>query len=186
MTLKEGIKHSIRFHQSPLRSGLCLKCKNIFWATKTFATTCCKSCRPNRIIGKNLRCTFCNKVRWVKPWELKKLKHHFCSQKCSGDFFTGKNNQKYKGGSFCKGYRVICVRDRYIRQHRYVMELKLGRKLRPYEQVHHKNGRRSDNRLKNLELWATYQPCGQRVKDLINFVCKNYREDAISHLGIPS
>ena len=54
------------------------------------------------------------------------------------------------------------------------MEQHLGRRVRAYETVHHRNGVRHDNRLSNLELWAKPHPPGQRVADLVAWVVREY------------
>jgi hypothetical protein len=73
----------------------------------------------------------------------------------------------FRNGVDSEGYRRIQVNGRKVKEHRHVMEQKIGRKLLPGENVHHLNGIRHDNRSENLELWVTSQTCGQRASDLL-------------------
>jgi hypothetical protein len=64
--------------------------------------------------------------------------------------------------------------SKVIPEHHLVMEISRGRRLHPWENVHHKNGRVEDNSLSNLELWCKPQPAGQRVEDLLNWLVSSY------------
>jgi hypothetical protein len=74
------------------------------------------------------------------------------------------------------GYEYVKYNKKRRPFHQVVWEAHNGRRVRPFENVHHLNGIRDDNRIENLELWTKPQPCGQRPEDLVAWVHEHYRE----------
>jgi len=105
----------------------------------------------------SVKCPICDKKLNLKPSVAKKF--ITCSHKCF--YKTGRHGPNWKGGRYTSndGYILVyspnhprATKDKYVCEHRLVMEKYIGRILEKTEVVHHINGKRSDNRIANLRL----------------------------------
>lgn len=144
----------------------CVDCGKPRWAQLSYGIALSQYCRS--CAGKGER-----SHQW-KGGQIEKL-----CERCGKLFYIYKSIEKSGGGRFCSsfcanskrdgrrktsdGYFEILVpydsffypmasKQRCILEHRLIMAKHLGRCLQNWEQVHHKNGIRDDNRIENLEL----------------------------------
>ena len=67
----------------------------------------------------------------------------------------------------------------YVLEHRLHMESHLGRNLLPNEVVHHRNGKKDDNRIDNLEL---FESNGEHLRQTLKGQCPEWTPDGIRRL----
>jgi hypothetical protein len=138
----------------------CIKCHKIYKASSRHRL--CPSCRKQKY--KN-NCTKCGKLKQ------RKSKQCALCLSISKQYPYSKKKHISTDGYVYVYYKNHPYADKAgrIYEHRLIMEKKIGRYLFPFENVHHKNGIRLDNRIENLELWTKVQPTGARVKDIVKW-----------------
>ena len=82
---------------------------------------------------------------------------HYCCKRCSWDNNGGSNRKPESWWMNSKGYIEGKIwlpdgKQRRVKQHRWIIECQIGRRLNPQEDIHHLNGIKSDNRVENLQL----------------------------------
>jgi len=149
--------HASKISNKTRRNGsmvACETCKKLsYYSTsaiskgkKHYCSTKCKK------TGSFFKCTVCKKEFYVRAYRVRTGKVKYCSRSCLAkdllpkyaEFAFKPINKPYHK------YKSIRIDGKQIREHRYIMEKYLGRKLEGREHVHHINNDPSDNRLENL------------------------------------
>lgn len=104
-------------------------------------------------------------------YDLPRLRRGDASQMEKNHFWKGGRIRDKSGYVLIKATHPHANSQGYVREHKLVMEQHLGRYLKPGEVVHHKNGKRSDNRIENLEL---FQQNGEHLKAELTGRCPKW------------
>jgi hypothetical protein len=131
---------------------VCLYCKGDFPTRVCAPATYCSKVCSNRDVDNPSRPNRGGKLKTLNPPRERRTRYK------DAHGYISCYQPDHPAGKKSKGF---------VKEHRLVMEEYLGRYLTKDETVHHRNGIRDDNRIENLELWASKHHSGQRVEDLV-------------------
>lgn len=146
----------------------CITCFNKFIVTQDRQFFCSHICQaknaikkanlkkiPKNKTGQFLSCSHCKTQYYVQLYRLKNGNSKYCSRSCLAKCHLKKYIEIHGFKKLYRPkriYKYIIVSGKRVREHRWIIENKMGRKLEKWEHVHHINGNGLDNRIENLQL----------------------------------
>ena len=126
----------------------CSNCGNEFFYSGSHATRnqkffCCYDCYiESKTKKKAITCDWCGGVFLKKSSDIDRTEHNFCCPECCLSF-------RHKQGEFAWNHRINGET-----LHRKVAESKIGRKLFPWDEVHHIDGNHFNNSPANISVMS--------------------------------
>ncbi|MBR4419672.1 MAG: HNH endonuclease [Clostridia bacterium] len=117
---------------------------------------CSRECYLKFITIKPKKCIQCGNIFTPKDSRI-----NFCCHKCYYKYVKEyKTPKEYKekvrtGYWYENGYKVLYNNGNSIKEHIFVMQKYIGRKLKPNEVVHHMDGNKTNNDIHNLQLMTS-------------------------------
>ena len=131
----------------------CLVCDTEFQPRESRSKYCSMPCywKMKRIRGDRVHLTLDARRRIGEAVRKRNTGKEGWSRGKKRPEITAENSRLWKGGRYIvNGYVYLSNSGREVREHRHIMEIELGRKLKSSEIVHHINHNKLDNRLENL------------------------------------
>lgn len=143
-------------------TAVCSHCGKTFIKNRTAALNkfCSKECHYMGVKMPKKKCVVCDQL-----FQPRLSKQICCNQTCANRLLKQRPGRDIGSTRTERGYVAVKTENGWQWQHRYVMSKILGRPLEDHETVHHKNGKRGDNRPENLELWKGNHVKGVRAAD---------------------
>lgn len=127
--------------------------------SKYCSRICLGKSTPKRSNNEIIQCGFCHKEMKLPKSRKKQTSLGIicCSRECKGKLMKSGNAgygfkkiEKERNHGKYYAYKVIVVNGKRVKEHRWIVEKHIGRKLKKDEFVHHINGNSHDNRIENL------------------------------------
>jgi|SRR5580698_541328 hypothetical protein len=102
-----------------------------------------------------LNCKSCGKIYHTFPYLIHR--HKYCSYRCRNHGQEGTRKTKCDRRIKRMGYIMLRINNKYVWEHRLIVERELKIKLKKNQIVHHLNHNRTDNRIENLQVLTRRQ-----------------------------
>ena len=148
--------HNKRDKEKAVTTFICLTCGKPFEVKNGDSRIknksvkfCSRECSAQHSkVGEDKACPVCGKIFYT-------TRRKTCGVEC-GRVFRSSNweHKAYKENGYIVEYQKGYNKKSNVKQHRKIIEEKLGRRLLTSEVIHHINGDKTDNRLENLAVMS--------------------------------